>query len=311
LHLDRLRLRHFRLLDLIDQHGSLRAVGNAINLTQPAVSQMVKDLEFALGVNLVERSVRGVTLSAAGQLALQRTRSGVATFEHLARELQTGLSPILRIGTNPVLLVKLLPSALAKLNVAQSDIRFQIRTGWVTEMMQTLWDGKLDCYIGHVNWNQVPLQMASVLRHDALIQTELVIACSASHPLAQRKSLSVKDLADWPWALPPVGTNIRMVLETGLRNNGLSSPMASVEIESDPIALISLAKQVNLLTCVPRIAIEAHSDAGEICVLDMPDFTLTGNQIYFVTLAEHEDMDSLNAMRRAIVDAAGSTTKPH
>lgn len=305
LHLDRLRLRHFRLLDLIDQHGSLRAVGNVINLTQPAVSQMVKDLEYALGVTLVERSVRGVTLNAAGQLALQRTKSGLATFEHMARELQADLSPVMRIGVNPVLMSQLLPSALLRLNVGQTDMRFKLRTGTVGDMMRLLWNGELDCYVGHVDWDLVPTQMASVLRHDALIQTELAIACSVTHPLAKRTQLSVQDLVDCRWALASAESNIRMALEAGLRNHGLSSPVASVEIEADPKVLINLAKQVNLLTCVPSIALETHTGADEICVLDLPDLNLPLIQIDFVTLAEHEDMDSLQAVRHALTEAAG------
>lgn len=90
-----------------------------------------------------------------------------------------------------------------------------------------------------------------------------------------------------------------------MRNHGLSSPVASVEIVSDP-KLISFTKQVNLVTCVPRIALETHIGAGEICVPDLPDLTLPLIQFNFVTLAEHEDMDSLQAVRHALNEAAGS-----
>jgi DNA-binding transcriptional LysR family regulator len=103
-HLDRLRLRHLRLLEMIDEHGSLRAVGALLNLTQPAVSQMVKDLEYAFDVTLIDRSVRGVTLNAAGKIALQRARSGLASLDHLARELQSDQTPMLRIGANSAML---------------------------------------------------------------------------------------------------------------------------------------------------------------------------------------------------------------
>ncbi len=84
--LDRLRLRHLRLRELIDRHRTLRAVGGVLKLTQPENSQMVKDLEHAFGVRLVERSARGVTLTPVGELALQRTRSGLAAFDHLGKE---------------------------------------------------------------------------------------------------------------------------------------------------------------------------------------------------------------------------------
>lgn len=309
LHIDRLRLRHFRLLELIDKHGSLRAVGNAINLTQPAVSQMVKDLEYALNITLVERSVRGVTLNAAGRLALQRARSGIATFEHLATELHADLFPVMRIGTNPALMSQLLPNALSRLNMGKTEMRFKLSTGMVRDMMQKLWNGELDCYVGRVDWGHVPPHMASVLCHDALIQTDLVIACSVSHPLAQRSPLSVKDLEGWPWALTPPDSNNRMALDVELQNHGLPPPIASVEVVSGPNVLVSLAKQMNLLTCVPRIAIEAHTGVGEICALNLPDLILPAIHVVFITLAEHQDMESLQAVRQALIEAANSYFK--
>ena len=90
--IDGLRLRHLRVLELIDEHRSLRAVGQVLNRTQPAVSQMVKDLEYAFGVELVARSVRGVGLTPAGRVALERARSGLTSLDHLLAELKSAES---------------------------------------------------------------------------------------------------------------------------------------------------------------------------------------------------------------------------
>lgn len=303
-HLDRLRLRHLRLLDLIDRHRSLRAVGTVLNLTQPAVSQMVKDLEYAFGVTLVERSVRGVELSATGQLALQRVRSGLASFDHLVGELQADQPPVLRIGTNPALMFQLLPAALRRLDAGRARLRFSLRAGIVSDMMRALWDGEFDCYVGRVDWDQVPRSMAAVLRHDPLVRTDLVVACSVLHPLARRRNLTVSDLADWPWALPPTDSNNRIALEAALRNHGLSIPAPVVEIAADPNALMILARQVNLLICVPRLAIDTHVAADALCALELPDLQLPPVQICFLTLAEHEDMAPLRALRQALAETA-------
>jgi DNA-binding transcriptional LysR family regulator len=303
-HLDRLRLRHLRLLELIGEHRSLRAVASVLNLTQPAVSQMVKDLEYAFGVTLVERSVRGVSLSSAGELALQRARSSLATIDHLASELQSGLLPVVRIGTNPAIMFQLLPEALNHLNAGEVNMRFAIRAGMAGDMMRALWDGELDCYVGRLDWDQLPPHMAALLCHDPLISTELVLACSRSHPLATRQKLSVRDLGEWPWALPPADSNNRVALETALRNHGLPGPITSVEIAADPNALISLAKQMNLLICIANLALDKNLEAEELCVLDLPDLRLPPIQIGFVTLAENEEMATVQALRAALAKAA-------
>lgn len=298
--LDGLRLRHLRLLELIDEHQSLRAVGNCLNRTQPAVSQMVKDLEYALGATLVERSVRGVTLSAAGQLALQRARSGLASFHHLAAELHADQSPILRVGTNPALMFRFLPAALRLLDAENAGMRFKLRTGIVGDMLQALWDGDLDCYVGRIDWDQMPKKMISVLRHDPLIRTELVLACSIRHPLAGRKDLSISDLADWPWVLPPSDSNNRIALEAGLRNHGIAVPTPMMEIAADPGALMILAREMNVLTCVPRLVLDTHIAGGELSALDLPSLSLPPILVGFVTLAEHEGMAALQCLRQAL-----------
>lgn len=302
-HLDRLRLRHLRLLELIDMHRSLRAVGSVLNLSQPAVSEMVKDLEYAFGVALVERSARGAALSPAGRQALQRARSGLASFDQLARELNAERPLTMRIGTNQAMMLGLVPAALGRMHASRTGMAFRLRTGMVGDMIQALWDGDLDCYVGRVDWDQMPARMATALRHDPLFQTELVLACPRTHPLAGRGDLSAGDLAGWSWALPSADSNNRIALEAGLRNHGVQGAEPLVEVAADPNALIILARELNLLTILARGALEANSAAAEFCVLDVPDLRLPPIQIGFVTLAEHEQMDSLRALRQALAEA--------
>jgi DNA-binding transcriptional LysR family regulator len=171
-------------------------------------------------------------------------------------------------------------------------------------MMQALWDGELDCYVGRVDWDQVPPRMAAALRHDPLTRTDLVLACSVAHPLAGRNDLTVRDLADWPWALPPADSNNRIALEAGLRNHGLPAPTPVVEIAADPNALLYLAKQVNLLACVPRVTLDTHIATGALCALELPDLQMPPIQISFVTLAENETLAPLQKLRQALTEVA-------
>ncbi len=308
--LDGLRLRHLRLLKLIDEHRSLRAVGAILNRTQPAVSQMVKDLEYALGAPLVERSVRGVALTAAGRLALQRASSGLASMDHLLAELGADSSPILRLGVNPALVFQMLPTAVSLLAAQNARMRFKLSTGIVGEMLQLLWDGELDCYVGRIDWDQIPQKMIPVLRHDPLIRTELVLACSIRHPLAGRQEIEVAQLADWDWVLPPADSNNRVALEAELRNHGVACPQPMMEIAADPAALVILTREMEVLTCIPRMLLDTHIAAGELCVLDLPSLRLPPIQIGFVTLAEHENMAPLQLLRQALRQAAIPTVEP-
>ncbi len=275
-----------------------------LNRTQPAISQMLKDLEYALDATLVARSVRGVELTPAGRLALQRARSGLASFDHLVAELGASQSPILRVGTNPALIFQMLPAAMRLLQADNAGIRLRLRTGLVGDMLQLLWNGDLDCYVGRIDWEQMSQSMISVLRHVPLMRTDLVLACSIRHPLAQREDIDVAELADWAWALPPADSHNRIALETELRNHGVAGPEPIMEIAADPGGLMILAREMEVLTCLPRFVLETHIAAGELCALDLPSLTLPPIQIGFVTLAEHENIDTLQLLRQALKTAA-------
>ena len=89
-------------------------------------------------------------------------------------------------------------------------------------------------------------------------------------------------------------------------SQGLAGPISAVEVVADPNALIVLARQLNLLTCIPRLALDTRVASGALCALEVADLTLPAIQICFVTLAEYDDILPLKALRRAVGEAAAS-----
>ncbi|SMO95622.1 transcriptional regulator, LysR family [Thalassovita litoralis] len=305
-HFDHLRLRQLRLLDLIARHGSLRAVAGEMNLTQPAISQMLKDLEFAFGTKLVDRSVRGVSLSPAGQIAVQRARAGLAIFEHLAADLASDRPTVVRIGTNPAVLFHLLPIALGHLGLEQSQMQFRIHSGTVSDMMQRLWSGELDCYVGRVDWGAMAPGMSDLLRYEPLTQTDLVLACSTDHPLAKQSSVSAADLAKCAWAMQSDRTNNRAAIETAFRHCGVVAPAPTVEVDADPTALSRLALLCGLVICVPRAAVNASFTDGRLHILTPTDMKMPSISLSFVTLKENDSVEALNCLHQALLQAVAS-----
>ncbi|MCM2474537.1 LysR family transcriptional regulator [Rhizobium sp. CG5] len=295
---------------MIERNGSLRVVADELHLTQPAISQMVKDLETAFGVALVDRSARGASLTAAGRHALQRTRSGLATFEHLARELTTVPPALIRIGTNPTLSYDLLPRAMQELKLLENDMRVQIVAGVVPAMMQGLLDGSFDCYVGRIDWDLVPADTLPFLRATPLTGTDLTLACSRRHPLAGRREVSARELLDWPWALTSPDTNNRMSLDNSFRNLGLFPPDPKIEMVGDPNAFISMATQIDILICIPRIAFRAISGAADLVPLAVPELKLSPILTHFVTLAEMDALPQIGLLRAALQRAATNEGPP-
>jgi len=303
-HLDRLRLRHLRLLELVETHRSLRAVAEQLGLTQPAVSQMVKDLEFAFGATLVDRSVRGVELTPRGRLALQRSRSGLAAFHTLAAELDEGLPPVLQIGTNPAIMFDMIPAALKIARTDGAPLRYALRNGLALDMARALWDGEINCYVGRIDWEVVPAEMRKSLRHTHLTETDLVVACAASHPLAAKDKVTPEDLGAATWALPPEDSKNRVGLASAFRNVGLSEPRIAVEVAADPNGLMSILREMPMLAVLPRMVLETQSAGRELVMLDADFLRMPPVEVGFLTLVEHEELTGLQAFRAALVDVA-------
>lgn len=301
--LDRLRLRHLRLLDLMDRHASLRAIADILNLSQPALSQMVKDLEHALGVQLVDRSARGVVLNAAGRLALQRARQGLAAIDQLSVELQTDATPVLRIGTNPMLLVDIFPEVMHRMKAETARVRFEIEIGRESQMVEALKVGDVDCYVGVIDWPRMASDTADMLYHEALYQADLAFVCGRDHPLVGKTGLSARELLDWPWSLQPRGSQVRMLFEKGFRQVGLPSPIPVVEMAADPNAFLNLACRNNLLACVPNRALAHFPRRNLLCQLAVTDLRLDPTIAYFATLRQNRHLEAINLLRTAFADA--------
>jgi DNA-binding transcriptional LysR family regulator len=303
-HIDRLRLRHLRLLELINTHGSLREVGVELNLTQPAVSQMLKDLEFAFGVPLVDRSVRGVTLRPEGRLALQRARAGLAMFEKLADELDQEEALVLQIGTNPTFLAGLLPKALSRFGRNERQVKYSLRCGTVDAMLHDLSEGVIDCYIGRVDWEQVPRNLFDVIEHTPLLQADLCFVCPKTHPLARQSLVTAKNLEGVEWVLPPLEASTRQALEVGVKALGLQKPCCRIEAAGDPTALLHLALEMNLVTCVPLVSLFSNINAELFHILDVFDLTLPPIKTAFVTMIAPKEIPAIEALREAVLNVA-------
>ncbi len=303
-HLDRLRLRHLRLLELIQEHRSLRSVAEQLSLTQPAVSQMVKDLEFAFGAMLVARSVRGVKLTPVGQLALQRARSGLAAFHTLAAELDAGLPPILHIGTNPAMMFNVIPTALKNIVRGTVPVRHALRSGLVIDMTRALWDGQINAYVGRIDWEDVPTEMKNSLRHEHLFETDLVVVCSEQHPLAGQKTLRATDLEQATWALPPEDSKNRAGLTAAFYNNGMSDPNIAIEVAADPNGLMNIVREMPVLAIVPRLVLDAPVSGDKLVAFETDILRLPPIEVGFLTLVEQEHAIGLDEFRTALVAAS-------
>ncbi|HEX2010421.1 MAG TPA: LysR family transcriptional regulator [Roseateles sp.] len=264
--LNRLRLRQVALLLALRELGTLRAAAAQLGMTQPAATNMLKELEEALGVRLFERAGRGLQATAAG-LAVTGHFDGLqGSMTALARDLEAlrhgggALAVGSILAPSPTLLTR----TVARLKQEQPRLRVQILTETSDRLLDLLEQGSLDLVIG---------RMADGHAHRdhlfrALAGEPLAVVVGPQHALAGARRCSLAALADQPWILQPRGSPMRELLEREFRQQGLDVPADLVETASILSTLFLLA-EAPMVAVVPASLAAPYADRGMLSVLPL------------------------------------------
>ncbi|WP_234267351.1 LysR substrate-binding domain-containing protein [Hydrogenophaga sp. NFH-34] len=184
-------------------HGSISAASERLQLAVAAASSRITALEESLGFRIFERSSRGVQLTPAGQMLVQRARALLTDADRLAQHLQgysQGLQGQVRVLANTSALLEVLPQRLQRFMTEHPLIRIDIEERGSPEIPLALLEGRAD--FGVVDLPVPPAGLAfTPFFHDTL-----VLLAPATHPLAQRRRLRLADALDEPFITLSGGT---------------------------------------------------------------------------------------------------------
>ncbi len=228
----RLRLRDLHVFLPLPVTGSLAKAAANLHVSQPAVSQLIIDLEHAVGVKLFDRSSRGVTptvygrtLLARGQSAFDELRQGIREIEFLsdptAGEMKVGCQEAIAAILSPVLESFLQQYPRVVLDIYEEEFdRFAAR----------LRDRTLDFVLQRL---RNPIQpndpFFDDLNVEVLFDDRLVIAAGIRSPWARRRKIELAELINEAWILaPPDTTNYRVITEA-FRERGLGVPRIALK----------------------------------------------------------------------------------
>src|SRR5262244_1927721 len=182
------------------------AVGEALNFTraakqlrtaQPALSRYMQDLEDELGVDLLRRGPRGVTLTAEGKLFLEEARELLKRADESVekvRALARGEYGELHIGYSSVPTAEILPPALAAFRKAVPDVKLLLHDLSSEELIVGLHNATLELAI----MVQPTAEQTAGIEFELLRTYPWCVALSAAHPFARLKSISLEKLAAQP-----------------------------------------------------------------------------------------------------------------
>jgi len=177
--------------------GTFSQTAKVLGYSQSAVSQAVKTLEDELGTTLLERGKSGVVPTPDGEAFLPYLRAicGAETALTRKKEEMEGLnSCLIRIGTFTSVSRNLLPRLMQQFKKRYPEAQFELEQGEYSSIGQWVREGRVD--FGFVN-----AQFATGLRVEPLCDDTMVAVLPAGHPLAGKKSVSLKELTAEPFIL--------------------------------------------------------------------------------------------------------------
>ena len=247
--LKRLKSRQLLLLIALAEAKSLRKAAASLGMTQPAATKLLQDLERALGFALFERGPRGMAPNTYGEAVIRHARLVVTDMTRTRLELAalaSGATGRIRIGAVISAIPFLLARAVARLKSEYPGLFVAIEVGTSDALVPQLASGELDVLLAR------PLVLAErpEFTYEELTDEPLHIVARRSHPLARRPRLALRDLAGLSWALLPVGSPMRKVLEPLFAEIGPGEPRNVVETSS-MMTMIALMQESDMLAVMP------------------------------------------------------------
>jgi LysR family transcriptional regulator, regulator of abg operon len=222
--------RSIRAFLAVARFGNLTAAGDAIGLTQPALTKSIQRLEDEYQAALFERTVKGMELTAAGEKLLARARK-MEMHEQYAREevraAVTGQVDKFTIAAGMVYHMAMAPDLAKRLSAEFPSTLFVLDFNAASVTLPMLLGGEVDFLLGAFE-QPIPDGLHTV----KLMEFELCAFCSADDPLASSSKVKPADLVDRRWIIYKRDYSVKVHLDAFFGRYQLPAPTIAMEIEA-------------------------------------------------------------------------------
>lgn len=263
----RIRLRHLHTFVAVAQQGTLGRAAETLNLSQPALSKTLNELEQLTGTRLFECGRLGAQLTLVGEQFLTHAVKVLDALNTAGQALnrKEGLnSDIVRIGALPTAALGILPSVIGQFHQQQKDITLQVATMNNTMLLAGLKSGEIDIGIGRMS----DPELMSGLNYELLFLESLKLVVRPGHPLLQ-ETVTLSRVMEWPVVVSPKGTLPRQNAETLLQSQGCKIPSGCIETLSASLSR-QLTVDYDYVWFVPSGAVKDDLRRGLLAALPVP-----------------------------------------
>lgn len=257
-----MQIRALLYFDELARTRSMRAAAERLNIQPTAFARQIDQLEYYFGTALIERSSRGIRLTAAGELVAARAGKTVRELDNV-RQLIDDLEGLKRghvnIQASGATVANLLAPALADFSLKFPNIRFSVTIASARQAMEALLSAEADIAVTLFS----EPDPATKVRLRAQITYEVIAA--SHHPAARHKELTIAQLATYPLVIPDRSFGARQAFDAWFQAAGLTlDPVfvtASLEMQKE------LVLRGAALTLLPALTVLRECRAGDLVVI--------------------------------------------
>jgi DNA-binding transcriptional LysR family regulator len=230
----RLKLRDLHVFSTVVQRGSMAKAARQLGVSTPAVSEVIADLEHALGVRLLDRSAQGIEPTVYGDALLTRSVAVFDDLKQIIRDIQflsDATTGEVRVGCMEGPWFTLLPDVI--LRFSKQHPRIEVHADLIdhSEVFRGLRERKYDCVLNRVQTGH-PDEAADDLKVEVLGNDTTIVAAGAHSKWARRRKIDLAELIDEPWTGAGPTSWRRMHGDEIFRAQGLSRPKPMVTTDS-------------------------------------------------------------------------------
>lgn len=259
--------RRLQVFHAVARHLSFTKAGEALHMTQPAVTFQIKQLEERFNARLFDRGGGRISLTPAGELVLDYAERILGLSNELdirVAEMTGEMSGSLLVGASTTIAEFMLPPILGEFNVRHPQVRARLTVAHSEAIGNAIAAHTLDIGLIESHANHPSLQ-SEICGDD-----ELQVVCTPNHPLARRGEVDARGLLAHDFIAREPGSGTREVTDDYLRACGVEPENLRILMElSSPEALKGVVATGLGCSIVSRASFEKERQLGTLIAVPL------------------------------------------
>lgn len=260
-----LKFKHLVLLETLSRTKNMHIAAEQMNLSQPAVSKMLKEIESLLGFTVFERQPRSMPVTALGShvvIYAQKVLNDAKGFVEEMEILRQGGHGYLKVGGIFAATAVVIPNSIIEIKKRWPLLSIDVVEQTSDHLMEMLNERTLDLAVGRFT-NHTQSQFFDF---EPLGPEPFCIVVNKEHPCSNQEYCNVEELLEWPWVLYPKGTPIRERMEKAFIRANVKIPLNTVNTMSMQ-TFLQILKGAPMVAMLPEAMVQQQVREGRLHIL--------------------------------------------